>query len=157
MRQTATTLTALAAVALLVSAAEARGPSHPKAGHASVTLVKHGGSHGGSHGSRGFQGSHGRRGNVLGLLQQLWERKELPERVRILACGPDPMLAAVEALARERELECWLSLETLMGCGVGICNGCPVPTRRDGPLGAWSNAKCCVEGPVFPLEALALD
>ena len=42
-----------------------------------------------------------------------------------------------------------------MGCGVGICNGCPVPTRPEGPLGAWPNAKCCVEGPVF--EARAID
>jgi hypothetical protein len=43
-----------------------------------------------------------------------------------------------------------------MGCGVGICNGCPVPTRPDGPLGAWPNAKCCVEGPVFSVDAIAL-
>ena len=94
-------------------------------------------------------GSDGFRGNVVGLVEELWRSGELPEEVRLLACGPDPMLAAVERLANERGLECWLSLETLMGCGVGICNGCPVPTRPDGPLGAWPNAKCCVEGPVF--------
>lgn len=101
-------------------------------------------------------GSQGFHGNVLGLLRRLWEREELPERVRILACGPDPMLAAIESLARERDLECWLSLETLMGCGVGICNGCPVPTLPAGPLGAWSNAKCCVEGPVFSTTAITV-
>ena len=60
-------------------------------------------------------------------------------------------------IARERGLECWLSLETLMGCGVGICNGCPVTTRGDGPMGAWPNAKCCVEGPVFSIEAITLE
>ena len=43
--------------------------------------------------------------------------------MRLLACGPERMLRAVSDLALERELECWLSLETLMGCGVGICNG----------------------------------
>jgi hypothetical protein len=59
------------------------------------------------------------------------------------------MLEAVETLARARNLACWLSLETLMGCGVGICNGCPVPTVPGGGMGGWSNAKCCVEGPVF--------
>ena len=52
-------------------------------------------------------------------------------------------------VAHERGLEAWLSLETLMGCGVGICNGCPVETRPEGRLGDWPNAKCCVEGPVF--------
>jgi len=102
-------------------------------------------------------GSEGFRGNVLGLLQELQRTGELPQEVRLLACGPHPMLVAVERLARARGLECWLSLETLMGCGVGICNGCPVATRPDGPLGAWSNAKCCVEGPVFPVGAVTLE
>ena len=101
-------------------------------------------------------GSDGFRGNVLGLLEELWERGELPRDVRLLACGPDPMLMAVERLARERELRCWLSLETLMGCGVGICNGCPVDTLPEGPLGSWPNAKCCVEGPVFATDAITL-
>ena len=101
-------------------------------------------------------GSHGFRGNVLQLLERLQSEGELPERVRLLACGPDPMLVAVEDLARRRELDCWLSLETLMGCGVGICNGCPVDTRPDGPMGAWPNAKCCVEGPVFSAHAITL-
>ena len=101
-------------------------------------------------------GSQGLRGNVLELLQGEWERGGLPRDVRLLACGPDPMLHAVESMARELELPCWLSLEGLMGCGVGICNGCPVPTRPEGPLGAWPNAKICVEGPVFALEAVTI-
>jgi dihydroorotate dehydrogenase electron transfer subunit len=101
-------------------------------------------------------GSHGWRGNVLQLLQHLQKKREIPERVRILACGPERMLEAVEAFAREHKLACWLSLETMMGCGVGICNGCPVSTRGDGPMGKWPNAKCCVEGPVFSVDAVSL-
>lgn len=101
-------------------------------------------------------GSHGFRGNVLQLLESLWSRNALPRDVRLLACGPERMLEAVERLARSRGLPCWLSLETLMGCGVGICNGCPVPTRPDGPMGAWPNAKCCVEGPVFSVADVTL-
>ena len=101
-------------------------------------------------------GSEGFRGNVLGLLAKLWEEGAVPRACRLLACGPERMLEAVEALARERHLEAWLSLETLMGCGVGICNGCPVPTLADGPLGGWPNAKCCVEGPVFSTRAITL-
>jgi dihydroorotate dehydrogenase electron transfer subunit len=96
-----------------------------------------------------IDGSAGVRGTVLDALREEWRSGRLPERVRLLACGPERMLEAVSDLARERGLECWLSLETLMGCGVGICNGCPIPTRRDGPRGGWPNAKCCVEGPVF--------
>lgn len=101
-------------------------------------------------------GSFGFHGNVLQLLEELWEKEQLPRRVRLLACGPDPMLAAVERLAREHGLPCWLSLETMMGCGVGICNGCPVPTLPDGPMGEWSNAKCCVEGPVFNIDSISV-
>ena len=103
-----------------------------------------------------IDGSHGLRGNVLDLLRELQRRRELPERVRLLACGPERMLEAVADFADERELDCWLSLETLMGCGVGICNGCPIPTRPEGPRGAWPNAKCCVEGPVFKTTEIAL-
>jgi len=102
-------------------------------------------------------GSDGYHGNVIGLLRELWERGELPREVRLLACGPERMLEAVEELAREDGLAAWLSLETLMGCGVGICNGCPVPTRPEGPLGDWPNAKCCVEGPVFSADAITLS
>ncbi len=103
-----------------------------------------------------LDGSHGRRGNVLELLEACWQEGSIPRQVRLLACGPERMLEAVERLARARELPCWLSLETLMGCGVGICNGCPVPTLPDGPRGDWPNAKCCVEGPVFSTAEVSL-
>ncbi|MHC4261573.1 MAG: iron-sulfur cluster-binding protein [Planctomycetota bacterium] len=103
-----------------------------------------------------MDGSDGQRGHVLDLLDGLQAEGALPEQVRLLACGPERMLEAVEDRARERGLDAWLSLETMMGCGVGICNGCPVPTVPDGPLGSWSNAKCCVEGPVFPVSAVTL-
>ena len=103
-----------------------------------------------------MDGSRGFHGNVLELLESLQASGALPAQIRVLACGPDPMLQAVERWTSKRGLSCWLSLETLMGCGVGICNGCPVPTRSEGPLGAWPNAKCCVEGPVFSTEAVSL-
>jgi len=101
-------------------------------------------------------GSEGFNGNALEALRQNWEAGTIPEDCRILACGPDPMLHATEQLARERGLDCWLSLENLMGCGVGICNGCPVPTLPEGAMGDWPNAKCCVEGPVFSIADVTL-
>jgi dihydroorotate dehydrogenase electron transfer subunit len=101
-------------------------------------------------------GSQGFGGNVVQLLRETWERGEIPRHVRLLGCGPERMLEAVAHLAEENELDCWLSLETLMGCGVGICNGCAVFTRPEGELGAWPVAKCCVEGPVFRTDAVRL-
>lgn len=101
-------------------------------------------------------GSAGFHGNVLALLERLGAQGVLPEKVRIVACGPDPMLEAIEKHALERELQCWFSLETRMACGVGICNGCSVRTRASGPLGSWPYTKCCTEGPVFEGRAIAL-
>lgn len=101
-------------------------------------------------------GSHGFRGHVIACLEAEWEAGRLPRECQLLACGPEPMLAAAERLAQAFELPTWLSLESYMGCGVGICNGCVVPTRPEGPMGAWPNAKCCVEGPVFDARAISL-
>jgi dihydroorotate dehydrogenase electron transfer subunit len=103
-----------------------------------------------------IDGSAGFRGNVLQLLEELQRRFVVPARIRVLACGPERMLEAVSSWCTAREVEAWLSLETLMGCGVGICNGCPIPTRPGGPRGAWPNVKCCVEGPVFRRDEIEL-
>ena len=101
-------------------------------------------------------GSLGYRGNVLQLLEQLMADGLVPERVRLASCGPLPMLRAVAGWASDRGLESWASLEELMGCGVGICNGCVVPTAPDGELGAWPNVKACVEGPAFRTDTVVL-
>jgi dihydroorotate dehydrogenase electron transfer subunit len=60
------------------------------------------------------------------------------DRVDVLACGPEPMLAAV----RERVPEAQLAWEAPMACGYGACYGCAV--EIDGEL-----KRLCVEGPVL--------
>lgn len=99
-------------------------------------------------------GSAGFHGNVLDCLHKQWEVGNLPQTVHLLTCGPEPMMEAVAREAAAKNLECWVSLETYMGCGVGICNGCSLATRPDGPLGAWPVAKACVDGPVFSTSAI---
>ena len=101
-------------------------------------------------------GSAGFEGNVVELLRHEQESGRIPRQVRVLTCGPDPMMEAVAQAAAQSGSPCWVSLETLMGCGVGICNGCAVATRPDSELGAWPVAKCCVDGPVFPAHAIEL-
>jgi NAD(P)H-flavin reductase len=56
----------------------------------------------------------------------------------VLACGPEPMLEAVRALAPDAQLA-W---EAPMACGYGACYGCVV--EIDGAL-----KRLCVEGPVL--------
>lgn len=72
-------------------------------------------------------------------------------RMEILACGPEPMLRAAAYLAREFGLDCQLCLEEYMACGVGGCAGCAVELRLDGQT---AMKRVCVDGPVFPGEAV---
>ena len=66
---------------------------------------------------------------------------------RLVACGPEAMLAAAAAVAERLGLPCQVSLETPMACGIGICFSC-VAKIRDA-AGQWDYRRTCVEGPVF--------
>ena len=68
---------------------------------------------------------------------------------RYYACGPTPMLRAVQARMRAFAVPGYLSLEERMGCGIGLCAGCVHPVLRDGSV---KNVKTCREGPVFPAD-----
>ncbi len=60
----------------------------------------------------------------------------------VYACGPTPMLAYVKKVAEACDLPCYLSLESHMACGVGVCLGCTIQTSE-------GKKRCCSEGPVF--------
>jgi dihydroorotate dehydrogenase electron transfer subunit len=62
-----------------------------------------------------------------------------PDADLVLACGPNPMLAAVA----ERWPGAQVAVETYMGCGTGVCLGCAVPLTRGG------YDRACKEGPVY--------
>jgi dihydroorotate dehydrogenase electron transfer subunit len=98
-------------------------------------------------------GSLGRRGFVTHALLEALEAGD-PKRVKIYACGPEPMLRAVAGIALERNIDCELSLEAHMACGFGACLGCVVPTRHECGKGI-DYKRVCVEGPVMKPEVLA--
>jgi dihydroorotate dehydrogenase electron transfer subunit len=89
---------------------------------------------------------HAEAGDLVRRAEIVVEPQLVTERLRpghdILACGPEPMLAAVARLAPGAQL----SWEAPMACGYGACYGCAVRIR--GEL-----KRLCVEGPV--LEAAA--
>ena len=87
-------------------------------------------------------GSAGQRGRVLAGIQP-------DPAMQLFGCGPTPMLAALERLAREEDLSLQVSVEEHMGCGVGTCQGCVVRSSS----GEW--IKSCTDGPVFRREELA--
>ncbi|MDF1567926.1 MAG: dihydroorotate dehydrogenase electron transfer subunit [Spirochaetaceae bacterium] len=64
-------------------------------------------------------------------------------------CGPHPMMAAVHQSALDSGRPCWVSLEEMMACGVGACQGCAVA------VGDGTYKRVCVEGPVFNSREVA--
>jgi dihydroorotate dehydrogenase electron transfer subunit len=89
-------------------------------------------------------GSHGFAGFVTELVGRELVRTT-PDI--IYACGPDAMMKSLAALAAKRGVPAELSLESVMGCGIGACWGCVHRIKNDNGEG-W--VKICEEGPVFP-------
>jgi dihydroorotate dehydrogenase electron transfer subunit len=96
-------------------------------------------------------GSKGFRGNVVGLVSDFLSRHPV-EHPKIFACGPMPMLRAVASFARASEIPCEVSLEGPMGCGIGICQGCPVELA--GPEKSY--ALMCKDGPAFDIRTIKI-
>jgi dihydroorotate dehydrogenase electron transfer subunit len=74
----------------------------------------------------------GLRGTVVDLLREDLRKRPI-EAAKIFACGPTPMLKALSDFAAESKIECEMSLEGDMACGIGLCQGCPVE-RRSGMM-----------------------
>ncbi len=94
-------------------------------------------------------GSAGVKGMVTDCLAD-WLKESHPPAAEtiIYACGPEPMLAKVAQIAREKRIDCQVSMERLMACGIGLCQSCAVECRVDGS-GETVYKLCCKDGPVF--------
>lgn len=67
----------------------------------------------------------------------------------VLTCGPEPMMEAVGRVARAAGVPCRASLETLMGCGYAVCNGCAVAVDDATSPDGFTYHLACREGTVF--------
>lgn len=88
------------------------------------------------------------RGYVTELARewlQTLDKRDLA-KTEVFACGPEAMLEATAALAKEYGLPCQVCLEEFMACAVGGCAGCAVLVQTEtGP----AMQKVCIDGPVF--------
>lgn len=92
-------------------------------------------------------GSYGTEGNVLDAIRENGLDAEI-----IYACGPTPMLRAIKEYALKNGIECWLSLEEKMACGIGACLACVCKSKEKDSHSHVNNKRICREGPVFRAE-----
>jgi len=98
-------------------------------------------------------GSLGFAGNVVKHFKSMLGY--IPKPVSIYACGPDQMNKAMARLGIEQEMKVQVSLERVMACGLGICQGCAVKTRDISGNNHYSLV--CKDGPVFKGEEIIFD
>lgn len=92
-------------------------------------------------------GSAGTEGNVLDAIRENGLRADI-----IYACGPAPMLRALKEYAAKEGIECWISMEERMACGIGACLACVCKSRERDAHSNVKNKRICKEGPVFRTE-----
>ena len=92
-------------------------------------------------------GSRGTRGFISVPLEAALASLGPGQTVKLYVCGPTPMMSAVAAIARSHGRSCDVSLEQVMGCGLGGCYSCVVLTREPGATPHF--VRSCLEGPVF--------
>lgn len=95
-------------------------------------------------------GSYGKNGFAINFLKDDISKNPVD---CIYACGPLPMLKAVQALAKEKNIPCQLSLEERMGCGMGACIGCVVKYKTETED---TFKRVCREGPVFDANTVEI-
>jgi dihydroorotate dehydrogenase electron transfer subunit len=101
-------------------------------------------------------GSRGVRGRVSVPLGTALEQRPLGHPVKLYVCGPTPMMRACAQLAHFHGRACDVSLEQVMGCGLGGCYSCVVLARgADG--GSPHHTRTCIEGPVFDGQRVVWD
>jgi len=96
-------------------------------------------------------GSCGTEGNVLDAIRENGLKADV-----IYACGPTPMLRAIKEYAAKNNIECWLSLEERMACGIGACLACVCKSKEKDEHTNVNNKRICKEGPVFLAEEVEI-
>lgn len=100
-------------------------------------------------------GSAGVRGLVTAPLDAALAATPPQQPIQLAVCGPTPMMREVADLAARHARRCDVSLEQVMGCGLGGCYSCVVLARDPG--GAPHFVRSCVDGPVFDASRIVWD
>jgi dihydroorotate dehydrogenase electron transfer subunit len=99
-------------------------------------------------------GSRGEAGRVVSPLERRLSATPPRDPVMLYACGPEGMLAATAAVAARQRRPCQVSVERIMGCGLGGCYSCVVRLRGDQGV---HHVRSCIAGPVLAADQIVWD
>jgi len=97
-------------------------------------------------------GSIGDRGRIVAPLDSRLSARSGDAPLMLYACGPEGMLAATARVAKRHHRPCQVSVERIMGCGLGGCYSCVVPVR--GEHGGFHHVRSCIAGPVLAADQI---
>ena len=105
-------------------------------------------------------GSYKYKGLVTDLLERTIKEGWLADQ--IFACGPKPMLKKINEIALEANINCQVSLEERMGCGIGACLGCVCKIKvkeknNNQNQIRYIYKRVCVDGPIFEGSEVVWD
>ncbi len=94
-------------------------------------------------------GDVGYKGTCVDVLK-IFVKELISTNPVIFCCGPMSMLKKIARVLKNWNIKWYVSLETYMGCGTGLCQGCAIKTSH-------GYARVCKEGPVFGAEEICWD
>jgi dihydroorotate dehydrogenase electron transfer subunit len=100
-------------------------------------------------------GSRGEHGRIIAPLDRRLAALDRSHGVTVYACGPEGMLAACAKTAAQHGRPCQVSVERIMGCGMGGCYSCVVPMRDE--HGVRHHVRSCLAGPVLGADQVVWD
>jgi len=103
-------------------------------------------------------GSYKYEGLVTDLLERTIKEGWLADQ--IFACGPKPMLKKINEIALQANINCQVSLEERMACGIGACLGCvckiKTKDKKEDKV-KYEYKRVCVDGPIFEGSEVVWD
>jgi dihydroorotate dehydrogenase electron transfer subunit len=89
-------------------------------------------------------GSRGIKGFAVQALPVIFAENTID---RVSVCGPTVMMKTIAAATAQAGIDCEVSMEKRMACGIGVCLGCTFESKISG-----KRYKVCADGPVFPAQ-----
>ncbi|MDP7608862.1 MAG: hypothetical protein QF814_03965 [Candidatus Marinimicrobia bacterium] len=102
-------------------------------------------------------GSIGTLGTVMKTLKELCNSVDNPA---VIACGPKPMLTSIQSYVSNKSIPTQMAVESYMGCGVGICQGCVISRKNNKEKTHSYHEKyslVCIDGPVYNVGEITFD